>query len=308
MKILVSGAGGLVGTRFVQYARTLGCEVLSLTRGTPGPGLVRWDPVHGVIDPTALEGCEAVLHLAGENIASGRWTKERKRLIIESRVRGTGLLSHALASLRYPPKVLVCASGSNYYADNEGGEPWDESGPAGTGFLSEVCLRWEGAAGPAREAGIRVVHARFGVVLSTRGGLLPKLLPAVCSGLGGVAGSGKQRLSWVHIDDLAAALMLLMEDERLLGPVNVCSPQPVSNRDFIKAVAAAVHRPCFVTMPGAAIRWLFGEMGEALLLADNAVLPAKLAKAGMKWEHSEIADALEDLLAHCGCRGLHSGM
>jgi len=302
MRILVSGAGGLVGKRFTQEALARGHEVVALTRGASGEGRIHWDPMEEAVDAAALEGFDAVLHLAGENIASGRWTAQRKKLIVESRVKGTGLLTRALVSLKKPPKVFVAASGSNYYADNRGGEPWDESGPAGTSFLAEVCFRWEAAASPAREAGIRVVHARMGAVLSTGGGLLTRMLPAVCSGLGGTIGSGRQRLSWIHEADLAAAFLLVMECPEISGPVNFCAPESVSNRLLTKAVAAALHRPSLLVMPSSAVRWIYGEMGESLLLADNAILPRKLTEAGMKWKFPDLASALDDLLrGGCGC-------
>jgi uncharacterized protein (TIGR01777 family) len=303
MRILVSGAGGLVGKCFTQEALERGHEVVALTRGASGEGRVHWDPMDEAVDAKALEGFDAVLHLAGENIASGRWTAERKKLILESRVKGTGLLTRALASLKKPPKVFVAASGSNYYADNRGGPPWDESGEAGSNFLAEVCFHWEAATTPAHAAGIRVVNARMGAVLSTSGGLLTRMLPAVCSGLGGTIGSGRQRLSWIHEADLAAAYLLAMECETLTGPVNFCAPESVSNRFLTKAVAGALHRPNLLVMPAAAVRWIYGEMGEALLLADNAIIPRKLTEAGMKWKFPDLNSALDDLLAQgCGCR------
>ncbi len=300
-RVLMSGARGLVGSMLSEAMRGLGWELRILTRGRSGPGGVHWDPEQGLIDADGLEGCDYVVHLAGENIASGRWNSERKRLIMDSRVKGTRLLAEALAKAKSRPRVLLCASGANYYRDNEGGGPWDERGPAGDGFLSQVCLNWEAAAEPARRAGIRVTHARMGAVLSTKGGMLTKMLPAICSGLGGVVGSGKQRISWIHADDLVRALIFMLQRDELAGPVNVVSPIPVSNRDLTKAIAAILHRPVFLPMPKTAIWWLFGEMGEELLLADNAVAPMRLMEAGMQWEFAEVQDALRDLLETHKC-------
>jgi len=301
--VLLSGGKGLVGTMLSEALGHLGWEVVVLTRDDSSPGYVHWDPMDGFIDPVGLEGCEYVVHLAGESIATGRWTRERKRLILESREKGTQLLAGALARANHKPKVFLCASGSNFYMDNAGGSPWDESGPSGGGFLSEVCRRWELAADPAREAGIRVVHARMGAVFTTRGGILTRMLPAICSGFGGVIGNGRQRMSWIHADDLVRALIFILTKESLSGPVNVASPIPVSNRDLTLTIARILHRPTFLPMPKTAIWWLFGEMGEEILLADNAISPLKLLESGMQWEFAELDDALNDLLENHKCWG-----
>jgi len=257
--------------------------------------------MEGLIDPAGLEGCDYVVNLAGESIATGRWTRARKRLIMDSREKGTRLLAEELVKRGKPPKVFLSASGSNYYKDNEGGGQWDESGPSGIGFISEVCRRWEAAAAPALDAGIRVVHARMGVVLTTKGGILTRMLPAICSGMGGVIGSGRQRISWIHADDLVRALIFILQKDSMSGPVNVASPMPVSNRDFTRAIAKRLHRQTFLPMPKMAIWWLFGEMGEELLLADNAISPLKLLENGMQWEFPDIDDALGDLLETHKC-------
>jgi uncharacterized protein (TIGR01777 family) len=300
-KVLITGATGLVGSHLMETLGELGWHFIALTRDKSIPGFVHWDPSAGIIDNRGFEGCDCVAHLAGENIASGRWTEERRRLIIESREKGTRLLCHALAMMRTPPKVLICASGSNYYQDNMGGVLWDESGPMGQGFLSTVCERWEAATAPASDAGIRVVHARLGTVLSTRGGMLTRILPVICSGLGGVVGEGSQRISWIHALDLVKAFRLMMENESFSGPVNVVSPNPVSNRCFMQTVAKTINRPCFVNVPGRAMKWLYGEMASELLLADNAVFPARLTQGGMVWDFPTLEAALEDLLAAQKC-------
>jgi uncharacterized protein len=300
-KILITGATGLVGGHVMEAFRVAGWQFLALTRDKSSPGFVHWDPMAGIIDRTGFDGCEYVIHLAGENIASGRWTDERRRLILESREKGTRLLSHALSLMRTPPRAMICASGANYYGDSKGGPPWDETGPVGDGFLSAVCARWEAAADAARDSGIRVIHARMGSVLSAKGGMLTRVLPAVCSGLGGVVGSGSQRLSWIHVNDLVRAYQLMLEDDSFSGPVNVASPNPVTNRYFMQTLAHVINRPCFVNMPGTAMKWLYGDMASELLLADNAITPAKLTEGGMTWEFPNLEEALEDLLAAQKC-------
>jgi uncharacterized protein (TIGR01777 family) len=300
-KILMTGATGLVGGHLLETLGETGWQFTALTREKSSPGFAHWDPMSGVIDTRAFEGCEYVVHLAGENVASGRWTEERRRLILESREKGTHLLCNALAGLKHPPRVIICASGANYYRDNAGGPPWNESGPMGDGFLSVVCKRWEAAAQPARDAGIRVVHARMGTLLSTSGGMLTRILPVVCSGLGGVVGEGTQRISWIHSTDLVRAYELMLEDDSFSGPVNVASPYPAANREFMHTVAKAINRPCFIDMPGRAMRWLYGEMASELLLADNAIFPAKLMEGGMHWDYPKLEEALFDLLARQKC-------
>jgi uncharacterized protein len=303
-KILLSGASGLVGSQLRDVFRHLDWQIVALTRKETGNDFVKWDPIGGNIDIDAIEGCDCVINLAGENIASGRWTKERKRMILESRVKSTKLLAETIARLKNPPRVMISASGSNYYADNEGGSPWDETGPQGKSFIADVCAKWEEATQPAARAGIRVVNARLGVVLSTKGGMLTKILPAICSGLGGTAGDGTQRISWIHVEDLARAFVLIMQREKLFGPVNVVAPHPVTNGDFMREAARLLKRPCFIKMPMSAITWFFGDMGTQLLLSDNAVIPGKLMEFGMKWKFENHCEALEDLLNKHACRGM----
>jgi uncharacterized protein len=303
-KVIVSGASGLVGTQLRDVFNNLGWKVVSLSRRETGEGFVKWNPLEGMIDRDAIEGCDCVINLAGESLAAGRWTKERRRLILESRVKSTHLLVETLAKLKKPPKVMISASGSHYYADNEGGSPWDESGSRGRNFVAELCARWEEATEPAAKIGVRVVNARLGVVLSANGGLLTRLLPAVCSGLGGIVGDGNQRISWIHIDDLARAFVLIMQREELFGPVNIVAPHPVTNGDFTREAARLLKRPCFVKMPKSAITWLFGDMGTQLLLADNAVIPGKLMEFGMQWEFENHCEALSDIIENRNCHGM----
>jgi hypothetical protein len=301
-KVIMSGAGGLVGGILAERFKELGWEMLTLTRGDSSEGRVHWNPLSGELDAAGLEGCHYVVHLAGESISTGRWTQERKRMIMDSREKSTRLLAETLARQSVRPLALLCASGSNYYRDCGGGPPWDESGPAGNTFLAQVCRRWEAAADPAREAGIRVIHARMGAVLSIKGGLLPRILPGLCAGLFGVANGGSQRMSWIHHADLGRAIAMCLAEESISGPVNVTSPIPVTNKEFIHTAAGILRRPCFLPMPATAIRWFFGEMGEELMLADNATVPARLILNGMQWDFADIHDALTDIIGPSGCR------
>jgi len=255
----------------------------------------RWDPEKGVFDPALADEAEIVVHLAGEPIAAGRWSPEQKRKILDSRVRGTRALAEALAARTEPPRVLICASAVGYYG-NRGEEELSEGSPAGTGFLAEVTRAWEEAAEPARAAGIRVVHARLGVVLSTEGGALAKMLPVFRLGLGGRLGDGKAWMSWIHLEDAARALWHLMHDANLSGPVNLCSPQPVRNREFTRELARALHRPAILPVPGTAIRALLGEMGTQLLLGSVCAHPEKLRSGTFQFRHPELPDALANLL------------
>ncbi|KAF0092967.1 MAG: hypothetical protein E1N59_3275 [Puniceicoccaceae bacterium 5H] len=293
--LLITGMTGLVGSYVKAVAEALGWQVRGLSRKPEGrPGLYLWKPNRGELDPRALVDVDAVVHLAGAGIANGSWTPERKRLILDSRVQGTRLLSEALAALERKPSVLVCASGASAYP--YGPETWDESGPWGDSFLSDVVKQWEAAAGPAREAGIRTVHGRFGVVLSPQDGALAKMLPFFKAGLGGPVGKGTQHLSWITPDDLAQAILHAIRDERLEGPVNMVAPQTVSNATFSKALGKALGRPAVLPIPSLAIKLRYGQMGEETILADNRVKPAKLRDAGFAWDQPEILPALRHAL------------
>lgn len=296
MKVLISGASGLIGGVLVPRLTTAGHEVHQLTRRTPqSPTAHQWKPSEGQIPADALTGFDAVIHLAGENIASGRWTTSVKRRIEQSRVQGTTLLSETLAGLSEPPRVLISASAIGYYGDR-GDEPLDEQSAAGEGFLAEVCQKWEDATRPAREAGIRTIHARFGLVLSARGGALQKMLLPFRLGLGGVVGSGQQYWSWVAIDDVAGALQHLLSAAAVSGPVNVVAPQPVTNRDFTKTLGKVLHRPTVLPLPGFAARTVLGEMADELLLASQRVEPARLKETGYEFACSDLEAALRHLL------------
>ena len=297
MRILVSGASGLVGASLVPLLRRQGHEVLLLVRSpsAAAPGAVFWDPSAAKLDLRSVEGCDAAIHLAGENIAGGRWTAERKRQILESRRKGTRLLAEGLGRLARPPKVLISASAIGYYG-NRGAETLRENSRPGSDFLSEVCVAWEEATRPAWEGGIRVVNPRIGVVLSTAGGALARMLPPFRLGLGGKIGSGNQYMSWISMDDLVGVICYCMETEALVGPVNAVSPHPVTNREFSRALADALSRPSVFPLPGFLARWLLGEMADALLLASARVEPARLLAAGYGFQHPELEVALRHVL------------
>ncbi|NOX57047.1 MAG: TIGR01777 family protein, partial [Planctomycetes bacterium] len=243
MRILVTGSTGLVGSALVRSLQQDGHAVTRLVRREPAgaESSVFWNPETGQIDREGLEGADAVVHLAGENIAARRWTRKQKARIRDSRVIGTRLLAESLAELSSPPAVLVAASGMGFYGDR-GEEEVDETSPPGRGFLAELCQQWEGAADPARNAGIRVVHLRIGMVLSEKGGALAKMLPAFRLGLGGVIGSGRQYWSWIALDDLVRIIRHAIENDGLSGPVNAVSPRPVTNRQFTQTLGRILRR------------------------------------------------------------------
>jgi uncharacterized protein (TIGR01777 family) len=294
MRIAVTGASGLVGRPLCAALAAQGHEVVRLVRGgsAPSPGAVPWDPERGTIGD--LGGVDAVVHLAGESIAS-RWTKERKRRIVESRVQGTRLVAGALAALPRKPAALVCASAVGWYGAR-GDEALDESSPPGTGFLAETCRAWEESADPARDAGIRVVNLRFGIILSARGGALAKMLLPFKLGAGGRVGDGRQWMSWIAHDDALGAIRHAMATADLAGPVNAVAPAPVTNAEFTRVLGRVLGRPTVMTMPAFAARLAFGEMADHLLLAGQRVLPRRLAGSGYAFRHPELEGALRHVL------------
>jgi hypothetical protein len=295
VKVLVSGASGLIGRVLVRSLRSQGHQVRCLRRGRADGDDLAWDPEAGALDPGALEGLDAVVHLAGEHIAGGRWTRTRKARILSSRVQGTRLLSEKLAGLSHPPQVLVCASAVGYYGDR-GAEELSEDSPPGRGFLAEVCRAWEGAADPARAAGIRAVHLRFGMVLSAQGGALPRMLPPFRLGLGGRLGSGVQWMSWIHLEDAVAAIGHVLERENLGGPFNAVSPSPCANAEFTRTLGRVLRRPALIPVPAWALRLALGEMARELLLSSARALPSRLLESGFRFEHPELEAALRHLL------------
>ena len=291
LRIAVTGASGLVGSALTAFLRGGGHEVVRLVRREPREGEVRWDPSSGVADRAGLEGLDAVVHLAGENIASGRWNAARKESIRRSRVEGTRVLSECLASLNSPPGVLVSASAIGYYG-NRGDETVDEASAPGEGFLADVCREWEAAAEAARHAGIRVVHLRIGVVMAAKGGALPRMLTPFRLGLGGRLGSGRQVMSWIGLDDLVGVFQRAIMDEGLSGPANAVAPGALTNAEFTKVLAKVLRRPALFPAPAQAIRLAAGEMGEALLLGGARVVPRALQGAGHAFLTPDLESAL----------------
>ncbi len=295
MRVLISGASGLLGKALTRALQNDGHETLALVRRAPRDGEVEWNP-RQPLDPAKLEGCDAVVHLAGKNIA-GRWTEKFKQEVLESRAIGTQTLAAATAeSFRQTgqPRVFVSASGVGYYG-NRGDEILTEASSAGAGFLAEVCKQWEAATDPAREAGVRVVNLRIGVVLAHDGGALKPMLPPFRLGLGGRVGSGQQWWSWVSLDDVIGAMLFALHGD-LHGPVNAVGPTPVRNADFVKALGKALHRPTIFPLPEFVIRGVMGEMGEELLLTSARAVPEKLQAAGYKFRHADLDDALRAAL------------
>lgn len=297
MRVAVTGSTGMVGSAVTQRLRKDGHDVVPFIRSGGGAGerAIRWDPTRGSIDAAGLEGIDAVIHLAGENISAGRWTAERKAAIRDSRAKGTSLLCNALAGCSRPPKTLVSASAIGYYGDR-GEEPLTEDSTPGTGFLPEVCREWEGSCAPAARKGIRVVNLRLGVVLAAGGGALGKMLPLFRAGLGGVLGSGRQYVSWVTLDDLVGIVLHALSREELRGPVNAVAPRPVTNRELTSALAGQLSRPAFLPVPAFALRLALGEMADALLLSGARVTSRRLEETGYRFLHPEIGEALRHLL------------
>jgi uncharacterized protein (TIGR01777 family) len=292
MRILISGASGLLGSAIRPALAGAGHSTSALVRRTPATGEVQWDPGRP-LDPQSLAGFDAIVHLAGKAI-SGRWSEKFKREVRESRVLGTQTLAAAAAeSYRRMgmPKAFLAASATGYYGDR-GDEELTENSPAGSGFLSQVCQEWEAATSAAANAAVRVVNLRIGVVLAKHGGALQAMLPAFRLGLGGPVGDGRQYMSWITLDDVVGGFLFALANERLCGPVNAVAPQPVRNLEFVRALGKVLHRPAFFPLPAFVVRTVFGEMGEALLLSSARVKPAKLESSGYAFRHPELDQAL----------------
>lgn len=300
MRIAVTGSTGFIGSCVVSYFRSAGCQVARLVR--PGRGMslagdgdvIAWDPVSRKMDASLLEGYDAVIHLAGANIAQQRWTLPYKKLILSSRVEGTQFLGEVISDLKNPPRVLLSASAIGYYGNITPPICADESSNMGIGFLAEVCEQWEKAAQSAQREGVRVVYTRFGVVLSRKGGALAKMLPAFRLGFGGRLGSGRQMMSWIALEEIPRIMEHLIHKEDISGPVNVVTPNPVSNEGFTKVLAGCLNRKAILPVPSFMIRWLLGEMGQALLLDGAAVLPKRLMESGYVFRFPDLESALEE--------------
>jgi uncharacterized protein len=297
MKVLISGSHGLVGSALVASLAAQGHTVQRLVRGAvrADPQSIAWDPAAGKLDPAALEGLDAVVHLAGENLATGRWTEAKMARIRSSRVEGTRQLAEALAQLGRPPKVLASASAIGYYG-SRGDEPLDESSPPGAGFLADVCRDWEAATAPAAAAAIRVVPLRIGPVWAANGGVLARIVPPFRFGLGGPLGDGRQYMSWITLDDLIGVIRHVLATDTLAGPVNLVAPQPVTNREFSKTLGRVLRRPAVLAVPAFALRLLFGKMADELLLGGARVLPRKLLDTGYRFADPQLEPALRRLL------------
>lgn len=291
----MSGATGLIGGKLLPALERVGWAPERLTRHEPVGSDIQWDPAKGTIDAARLDGAEAVIHLAGENIGAKRWSVERKAQIRDSRVKGTTLLATALAGLARKPRVLLSVSAIGIYGDR-GDERLDESSPLGEDFLAEVGERWEASADPARKAGIRVVHPRLGIVLSADGGALERMLLPANLFLGGQLGSGEQWWSWVHMDDVIAAMLHLLDAPQVSGPVNVVAPTPVRNAEFMQRLRDVLHRPAPLPTPAFALRLVLGEMADALLLSSQRVSSARLVASGYRFRYPELRAALDDVV------------
>jgi len=297
-RILVSGVSGPIGAALLPSLRAGGCTVVRLVRETATGGAqsdrqIPWDPAQP-ISPETVSGFDAVIHLAGESII-GRWTAVKKEKIRESRIAGTSNLAEALAHANVKPRVFISSSAIGYYGDR-GDEILKEESPAGTGFLPEVCREWEVATEAAAKAGIRTVQIRTGIVLSTAGGALAKMLTPFKLGLGGIVGSGRQWMSWIDVRDMVGAIQHIVKTDQLRGPVNLVAPTPVRNAEFTKTLASVLSRPAFFPMPAFVVKLLFGEMGETVLLGSQRVEPRQLVASGYPFQFRDLQGSLKAML------------
>ena len=297
MKIALAGASGLVGTALIPALEAQGHEVTRLVRTAPRAGEIEWHPNKDEVSAASLEGFDIIINLAGENIAGGRWTDEQKRKIRDSRVNGTHLLTEAIAKIERKPRAFVCASATGIYGDR-GDEVLDEQSESAGGFLAGVCREWEMACDLAVKAGVRVVNLRFGPILAREGGMLSKLLTPFKMGMGGKVGSGKQFISWISLEDAINAIVLAINDESIRGPLNVVSPNPVTNEEFTKTLGHVLNRPTALAMPAFAARLAFGEMADEMLLVSQRVMPKRLNAAGFEFKYPGLESALRHYLAN----------
>jgi uncharacterized protein (TIGR01777 family) len=291
-RIGITGATGLVGRQLSAFLTTGGHQVVPfLRRGETDGEFIRWNPAAGLLSPEDVEGLDAVVHLAGESIAGDRWSPEKKRSILESRVEGTTLLAETLAGLQRPPRVLVSSSAVGFYG-NRGDKPLGEDAGSGKGFLAEVCRQWEGATLAAERRGIRTVHLRTGMVITPAGGALDQMLTPFKLGAGGRLGSGRQYMSWIDLDDLLGLVLHALASPTIKGALNATAPEPVTNSTFTTILGRVLNRPTVLPVPGLAIRAMFGEMGQALLLEGARVLPRKAQETGFEFRFPSLEDSL----------------
>jgi len=295
MKVLVTGASGLIGSALSKFLTAGGHSVIRLQRKNFEPESPVWDLENCINDLARNREKYAVVHLAGENIADGRWSKKKKNRILNSRVHGTKHLAAYFAGTDFKPELIISASAVGFYGER-GTEIIDESFASGSGFLAGVCQQWEDSANIAEAAGIRVVNARFGAVLSSSGGALRKMLLPFKMGLGGIIGSGEQYFSWISIDDAVRIIPHIIADDSIRGPVNFAAPNAVSNREFTKTLGRVLRRPTILPLPAFAARLAFGEMAEELLLTSTRVYPKKIIEFGYKFLHPELGEALKHIL------------
>ena len=291
MKIAIAGASGLVGSALIPILQSDGNQITRLVRSSPKAGEIEWHPNQDEVSTQSLQGFDVIINLAGENIAGGRWTDEQKRKIRDSRVNGTHLLSEAIAKMSSKPKTFICASATGIYGDRDD-EVLNEQSESGGGFLAGVCREWEKATEPANKAGVRVVNLRFGPILARDGGMLSKLLTPFKMGMGGKVGSGKQHISWIALDDAVSAIKLAIDRQTIHGPLNVVSPNPVTNEEFTKTLGHVLNRPTALAMPAFAARLAFGEMADEMLLASQKVMPKKLTSAGFQFQYPQLEAAM----------------
>jgi uncharacterized protein (TIGR01777 family) len=298
VKILITGASGMIGSSLIPFLADRRHNLGFLVRRPPKPGAgeVFWNPSIRAIDAPSLEGFDAVIHLAGENLAAGRWTRERKQRILDSRVEGTELLARTLGALHHPPKLLISASAVGFYGDR-GEEILDEESRTGAGFLAEVCRKWEQACGPASDLGFRLVVLRLGMVLSRTGGALPRMLPPFRCGLGGRIAAGRQYISWIALEDLREIIHFILANSSFHGVCNAVAPNPATNLEFTRTLGRALHRPTPFPIPASVIRLMFGEMGEQVLLASTRVVPGRLLAAGFRFGYPDLANAIQRILS-----------
>jgi len=298
MNILVSGSHGLIGSSLIPYLRNLGHNVVRLQRekGLEDQSSILWDPIGKTIDKEPLNDIDAVIHLAGENVGSGKWNSSKRAAIRESRIEGTQFLCQTVASLASPPQTFISASAVGYYG-NRGDTLLRENSLPGDGFLSGVCQDWEAASNILKGSSTRLVNARIGVVMSLDGGALQKMVTPFKLGIGGRLGSGTQYISWISIDDVVQALFHLLVHTELEGAVNLVAPNSITNLELTKALGAALNRPTVIPMPEVAVRGIFGQMGEELLLFSTRVEPKKLSDTGFNFQHPSIEDALASLVS-----------